>query len=47
MTKVIEKVKVKIDFKKTRLKKFDEKIATEIKLTRSANLTARICLIRV
>ena len=47
MTEVIEKVKVKIDLKKTRLKKFNEKIKAEIKLTRSANLTAFICLIQV
>ncbi len=47
MTEVIEKIKVKIDLKKTRLKKFDEKIEAEIKLTRSANLAARIRLIQV
>ena len=47
MTEVIEKIKVKIDLKKTRLKKFDKKIKTEIELTRNANLAARICLIQV
>ncbi len=47
MTKVIEKVKVKIDLEKNRLKKFDEKIKAKIKLTRSANLAARIRSIRV
>ena len=47
MTEVIEKIKVKIDLKKTQLKKFDEKIETEIELTQSANLTVRIRLIRV
>ena len=47
MIKVIKEVKVKIDLKKTRLKKFDEKIKTKIKLTRDANLTARIRLIQV
>ena len=47
MIKVIEKVKVKINLKKTRLKKFDKKIEAEIKLTQSTNLTARICSIQV
>ena len=47
MTKVIEKMKVKIDLKKTRLKKFDEKIEAKIKLTRNANLAARIRSIQV
>ena len=47
MTEVIKKMKVKIDLKKTRLKKFDKKIEAKIKLTRNANLAARICLIRV
>ena len=45
MTKVIERVKVKIDLEKTRLKKFDKKIEAEIELIRDANLTARVCLI--
>ena len=47
MIKVIKEIKVMIDLKKTRLKKFDKKIEAKIKLTRSANLTARIRLIRV
>ena len=47
MTKVIEEMKVKAGLEKTRLKKFDKKIEAEIELTRSANLTARICSIRV
>ena len=47
MIKVIEEVKVKIDLEKTRLKKFNKKIKAEIELTRDANLTARIRLIRV
>ena len=47
MTEVIKEIKVKIDLKKTRLKKFNEKIKAEIKLTRSANLTARIRSIQV
>ena len=47
MIKVNEKIKVKIDLKKTRLKKFEKKIKAEIKLTRNTNLTACICLIRI
>ena len=47
MTKVIEKIKVKIDLEKTRLKKLDKKIETKIKLTRDTNLTARIRSIQV
>ena len=47
MTEDIEEIKVMIDLKKTRLKKFDEKIEAEIELTRNANLVARICLIQV
>ena len=47
MTKVIEKIKVKIDLKKTQLKKFDEKIKAEIELTQNANLTVFIRSIQV
>ena len=47
MTEVIEKIKVKIDLEKTRLKKFNEKIEAEIKLIRDTNLAARIRLILV
>ena len=47
ITKVIEEIKVKDNLKKTQLKKFNKKIKTKIKLTRDANLTARIRLIQV
>ena len=47
MIEVIERVKVKIDLEKTRLKKFNKKIKVKIKLTRDANLAARIRSIRV
>ena len=47
ITEVIEEIKVMIDLEKTQLKKFDKKIEAEIKLTRNANLIARIRLIRV
>ena len=47
MTEVIEEIKVKIDLEKTQLKKFDKKIKAKVKLIQSANLAARICLIRV
>ena len=44
--KIIKKVKIKIDFEKTWLKKFDKKVAAEIKLIRDAILTVRIRLIQ-
>ena len=47
MIKVIEKIKVKINLEKTRLKKFDKKIKVKVKLTQSANLAARILSIQV
>ena len=47
MTKVNKNIKVKINFKKTQLKKFNEKIKVEIKLTRNTILIARIYLIQV
>ena len=47
MTKIIKEIKVKIDIKKTRLKKFNKKIEAEVELTRNANLVAHIRSIQV
>ena len=47
MIEVNENIRVKINFKKTWLKKFDNKIKIKIKLTRDAILAVLIRLIQV
>ena len=46
ITVIIKNIKVKVNFKKTRLKKFNEKIKVKVKLTRNTILITRKRLIQ-